>query len=182
MPWQRTYREPYPTGPVAVWSAAAGLLGMELLSAARWAGILALAAAVAAPVALWLLLPRRVLACGPDGFQAVGYGRGHSWAAGPYRWAEVAATTYEEVAIPGLVWVRGRQRTSCFFVELASGQVLHISQRISDFEDLIAVFNAMTPQLPYIWEKAPGRSLPLALQNPSNRIAVYRRAARSEPR
>lgn len=182
MPWQRTYREPFPLGPVAAWSTAAGLLGAALAAVAPWAGMLVLAATAAAPIALWTLLPRQVVTCTPDGFRVVGCSRGRSWTAGPYRWSEVTAIAYEEVESPSLLGTRVRQRISFFSVEAASGQVVRISHRTSDFEDLIAVFNAMTPHLPYIWEKAPGRDLSLALQDRSNRTAVYSRAARSKPR
>lgn len=91
---------------------------------------------------------------GPEGFsittESKRSGRQHA----QFAWSEVVGTHYEEYTSRDSE--RRIQNTRYFTVETTRGRAFRVQSTISQFDDLIQVFNHSTPHLPYIWQKQGG--------------------------
>lgn len=110
--------------------------------------------AVAVPIAIGHFGTNTTIYAGPEGFtvttESKRAGRRHE----QYGWHEVTGTEYEEFVHRRS---EGGPRVSRYFtVNTARGQAFRVGQGISQFEDLIQVFNHMTPHLPYTWQPQGG--------------------------
>lgn len=117
-------------------------------------GILLILLAVGVPIAIAQLGQDITIVAGPEGFSVTIEGKKVGRKHEQYAWSEITGTDYEEFTM--------RQKdgpnsvTRYFTVETSRGQAFRVQQNISQFDDLINVFNHQTPHLPYYWQQQAG--------------------------
>jgi hypothetical protein len=139
-------------------------------------GPLLLLLAVGAPLAMGYFGTNTRIVCGEEGFsittESKRAGKQHS----EYRWDEVTGTDYDESTFRSSQ--SGTQTTRFFTVETARGRAFQVTQKIRGFQDLIQLFNQMTPHLPYTWEKQTGFNVSIGSVSAGRH--AFRKVARSE--
>ena len=118
---------------------------------------------VGIPVGAYFLGKNYTISCRPDGFTVKTENKRKGTEQREYRWEDVTSTDYQEFRSARSRSSRGRgsRTVQTFIVETNQGQAFKVGPQIGDFRGLIALFNAMTPHLPYTWEPQAGFSISL---------------------
>jgi hypothetical protein len=127
-------------------------------------GILFFLVGVGIPVAAYFFGKNYSISCRPDGFTVKTENKRKGTEQKEYRWEDVTSTDYQEFRSARSRSSRNRSSSrtvQTFIVETTQGQAFKVGPQIGDFRGLIALFNAMTPQLPYTWEPQTGFSINL---------------------
>lgn len=153
--WQRVYRargaHPFPRIFVGCVLGALGLvLGFLFFP---W-GFALWVLAVGVPIAMAHFGTDTTIVAGPGGFSVTTESKRSGRQDAQFTWQEVTATHYEEFTSSGSE--SGRRTSRYFAVDTGRGRAFRVDDGISQFDDLIQVFNHSTPQLPYIWQKQGG--------------------------
>jgi hypothetical protein len=153
--WQRQYRargaHPFPRIFVGCVLGALGLVFGLLVF--PW-GFALWILAIGVPLAMAYFGTDTTIIAGPEGFSVTTESKRSGRSAAQFAWQEVTGTRYEEYASQSS---EGSSRTTRYFsVETARGPAFRIDSGISQFDDLIQVFNFSTPHLPYVWQKQAG--------------------------
>jgi hypothetical protein len=133
------------------------LIGLVFLLIKPWIGALAILLGLLIPILVFYFSTSFVIRTTDEGFSVAESSRRKGNRSSEYRWTDVTKTEYEEI----------HGRTSN---DDSTGPVIYFSafcgqdrafrvQRIRGFKNLIAQFNAKTPQLPYTWEPRQGLSI-----------------------
>jgi hypothetical protein len=138
-------------GPLGLllFAAAFGYLQQGLPAALRW-GALVCASALA--LSAWFSAKTRRITCTEQGITVSTRSRRTGLRQRVCLWSDVTATTYTYHRAD--THYRGHSSPKATFaVETSQGTAVTISDRRSRyFEEFVAICNAHTPQLPYIWE------------------------------
>ncbi len=131
--------------------------GYFLSRVIAWLGVLLILAGVAVILLGCVAETRYTIVCTPDDFTVTATKRLGKTHRATYRWSDVRDTRYSEIGrsgAAGMIAVVARS----FAVITDCGRAFAISTRPkADFAGLIALFNRMTPQLPYTWQsQGPG--------------------------
>ncbi len=150
---------PYPSSFVALMVESVVFIigGYVVFRAIAWLGILLILVDVGVILLGCVAETRSTIVCTPDGFTVTAKKRLGKAHRATYRWSDVRDTRYSEIgrgSAMGMVAVVARY----FAVITDRGRAFEISKRPkADFAGLIALFNRMTPQLPYTWQpQGPG--------------------------
>ncbi len=150
MSWQREFRVHDPHRSTAIAAIAGATLGAVLAQAWLWPGLALLVLALLAPLFGRVLGLVVTVVCGPGGV-TVTTRRGRRHRCQEFRWHEVTATAYSE-GRPGAAG------TGRFRLETGAGVAFSAGPAAGQLQDLIEVCNAMTPHLPYVWQRQGRRS------------------------
>ena len=127
-------------------------------------GIVFFLIGVGIPVGSYFLGKTYTISCRPDGFTVKTENKRKGTEQKEYRWEDVTSTDYQEFRSARSRSSRNRSSSrtvQTFIVETNQGQAFKVGPQIGDFRGLIALFNAMTPHLPYTWEPQAGFSINL---------------------
>lgn len=104
--------------------------------------------AIACVVQLHWNFIRHTINCTAAGFSVLRESKRRGARREEYRWEEITDTSYEEIRRR-----RSRQRRTdeYFSVDTKRGRAFKVDDNQGGFDELIAVFNEQTPQLPYVW-------------------------------
>lgn len=166
MRWELVYREQIPTEFLVGFGVVAGCVGLACLPWNPLVGSGTLVLAAGLPAWLHQMAPRSTVACEPTGFVVTTRHQRSGKQQAQYGWHEITSTSYGETARPF--------PTGYFMVETEQGVAFRLSHRTAQFQDLIEVVNAMTPHLPYRWQRGAGLSVPAGQRAES----PYRRVPR----
>jgi hypothetical protein len=119
-------------------------------------GALVLLLAVSLPWLIRYWSQDQKVTCTPDGFSVETLSRRTGSARLTYLWHEVTATRYQETKSRDS---DGSKTTGWFEVETTAGKVMRLSDRTTRFREMIELFNAMTPHLPYEWKQQRGAAM-----------------------
>jgi hypothetical protein len=158
--WQREYRvRNRGLFPKLFVGCVLGIIGVvfSFLFFPWGLGILVLAVAV--PMVIGYLGQDVTIIANQDGFsvttESKRAGRKHE----QYTWQEVTDTAYEEFTRKDKE--TGRQTFRYFSAQTGRGQAFRVQDNISDFADLVQVFNHSTPHIPYVWQPQTGMNVSL---------------------
>lgn len=153
--WQRTYehRGAHPAPRIFV-GCVLGLMGLifGVLFFPWGFGLLLLAVGI--PLAMAHLGTNTTIVAGPEGFSVSTASKASGSRHEQYGWHEITGTDYEEFVHRSSN--SGPKTSRYFIVNTARGQAFRVNESISQFEDLVQVFNHMTPHLPYTWQRQAG--------------------------
>jgi hypothetical protein len=151
------------------------LIGLVFLLIKPWIGALAIVLGLLIPILVFIFSTSYVIRTTDEGFSVVESSKRKGTRHSEYRWKDVTRTEYEEM----------HSRTSN---DDNSGPVIYFSaycgeerafrvQRIRGFKDLVALFNAKTPHLPYTWEPQKGLNIQIGIVSAGK--SAYVRVPRS---
>ena len=175
MSWQRVYQRKMHGCVYFFVGGVLGFIGLIFLIFFWPIGILCLLGAVGIPLLIRHLFTSFNIVCTPEGFTVSTESKRAGSKQEKYTWQEVTGTDYDEFHSRSTS-NSGSTTTRYFSVETTRGQALRVDSKISQFDDLINVFNHQTPHLPYIWERQAGFSLSIGS------VSTHREAYRKVPR
>ena len=175
MSWQRVYQRKMHGCVYFFVGGVLSFMGLIFLLFFPAIGVLLLLGAVGVPLLIRHLFTSFNIVCTPEGFTVSTESKRAGSKQEKYTWEEVTGTDYDEFRSRSTS-NNGTRTTRYFSVETTRGQALRVDSQISQFDDLISVFNHMTPQLPYIWERQAGFSIRIGA------VSAGREAYRKVPR
>ena len=127
-------------------------------------GVVFVLVGIGIPVGSYFFGKTYTISCRPEGFSVKTENKRKGVEQREYRWEDVTSTDYQEYRTHRSRSSRrtgggGSRTVQTFIVETTQGQAFKVGPQIGDFPGLIALFNTMTPHLPYTWQPQAGFSV-----------------------
>lgn len=156
MAWACRFREQIPQRLLYGYSSLAAVGGLLLLLLFPAAGLGMLGASVVFRLAAYRFGKRLRIECFSWGFLVEESDVRTIRRASRYGWQDVTGTRFVEQHT--MAWPAP---TGWFVVTTGDGLSFQVSSRMNQFSDLVQLWSALTPHLPYMWQReARGGSLP----------------------